>query len=319
MSDRVAEFLDLVEETEVFFVEYLKSRSVSGKSKSIMVLEGKDDPKYYTPIFSALIRTAWEPLSVGGKSNSLELRDQIRRHPKFHNDNVYFFVDRDFDRPLNCPDVYTTPGYSIENLYCEPDTVRRILEAECGLSKAEIENRRDILDYLLSIYIDAQIQFHSNKKIHLLNSVFMYVRTCKNDKKISLDKVLRLEVNICEKGLSLNLKKQKYFIDARLAEKVKFKQFIASSIEWKAAHSQPANRFRGKQEILLLRKFLESLKHDKHLSQSTIFKFDTHIKLENPSMPDHVLSTVSQYVRPPDCLIDFLTKVNSSNTLMAHA
>lgn len=319
MSDRVAEFLDFVEETEVYFVEYLKSRSVSGKSKYIMVLEGKDDPKYYTPIFSALIRTAWEPLSVGGKSNSLELRDQIRRHPKYRNDSVCFFVDRDFDRPLNYPDVYTTPGYSIENLYCESDTVRRILEAECGLSKAEMENRKDILEYLLSIYTNTQAQFHSSKKIHLLNSVFMYVRTCKNDKKISLDKVLRLEVSFCEKGLSLNLKKQKYFIDSRRAEKVNFKQFIASSIDWEAAHSQPANRFRGKLEILLLRKFLESLKHDKHLSQSTILKFDTHIKLENPSMADHILSTVSQYVRPPDCLIDFLTKLNSSNAVMACA
>ncbi|UPL08071.1 hypothetical protein PisoF_03776 [Pseudomonas sp. IsoF] len=319
MSDRVADFLDFIEEAEVYFVEYLKSRSASGKSKSVMVLEGKDDPKYYTPIFSALIRTAWEPLCVGGKSNLLELRSQIRRHPKLHNDNVYFFVDRDFDAPINHPDIYTTPGYSIENLYCEPDTVRRILEAECGLSKAEIENRRDIIEYLLSIYIHMQAKFHSNKKIHLLNSVFMYVRTCKKDKKISLDKVLRLEVDICEKGLVLNLKKQKYFTDARSTEKVSFKQFIESSLDWKAAHSQPANRFRGKQEILLLRKFLESLKHDKHLSQSTILKFDIHIKLENPSMADHILSTVSQYVRPPDCLIDFLTKVNSSNSVMACA
>ncbi|EJM10597.1 hypothetical protein PMI22_05749 [Pseudomonas sp. GM21] len=317
MSDRVAEFLAFVEETEVYFVEYLKSRSVSGKSKSVMVLEGKDDPKYYTPIFSALIRTAWDPLSVGGKSNSLELRNQIRRHPKYHNDNVYFFVDRDFDAPLDYPDTYTTPGYSIENLYCESDTVRRLLEAECGLSKAEIENRKDILEYLLSTYINTQKKFHSNRKIHLLNSVFMYVRTCKNDKKISLDKVLRLEASICEGGLNLNLKKQKYFIDARCAEKANFKQFITSSIEWKAAYSQPANRFRGKQEILLLRKFLESLKHDKYLSQSTILKFDTHIKLENPSMADHILSTVSQYVRPPDCLIDFLTKVNSCNAVAA--
>jgi len=278
-----------------------------------MILEGKDDPKFYTARFDSIIKDEWKLLSVGGKSKVLELRTTIRKHPKYKNDRAYFFIDRDFDEIETLDDVYITPCYSIENLYCDPITVKRLVEAECGLTKAEIKNRDEIVDFLVAEYKKLQNNFHRNRKIQLLNSVFLYIRKIKNDKKISLDKVLKIETKIIKGTLILQLKKGEIFINQKTLEKPEFRKFIETCAQWKTATENPASLFRGKQEILLLRNYIDTLKHNGHLSDLTTKKYGVEVKIENPAMSNHVLSTTSQYVKTPECLSEFLLKINNQH------
>lgn len=313
MKDRLEKLLEFAEEPEVYFAEYIKSRPKDGREKAIFVLEGKDDPKFYTAKFDAIIKREWKTLSVGGKSKVIELRDRIRKHPKFKEDSVYFFVDRDFDEKIPLMDVYTTPCYSVENLYCDPTTIKRLLEAECGLTKSEIKNRDEILDFLLEEYQALQAEFHRSNKIKLMNSVFLYVRRIKNNKKISLDKMFKIEVSLPNGNIKIKLKRGPAFLENRHTEKAHFREFVNTNGIWKEISEQPMRRFRGKQEILLLKAYLDSLKHDGYLSDITHKNFGIKIKTENPAMSNHVLSTVSQYVKTPDCLYKFLAAINDEH------
>ncbi|QMV64652.1 DUF4435 domain-containing protein [Pseudomonas berkeleyensis] len=309
MTDRLVRLLEFATEPEVYFVEYLKVRAGDGKGKVVFVLEGKDDPKFYTAKFGAIIKHAWKAMSVGGKQKVIELRESIRKHPRLKDDFVYFFIDRDFDDLVSSDDVYVTPCYSVENLYCTPRAVERLLEAECGLTDYEIENREQILRFLVDKYESIQRSFHSNRRTRLANSVFLYVRKVKNNKRISLDKLVKLSVSV-EESLRVSLVKGRYFIEGRESERQEFKDFVKTSQCWDEVSRQPALRFRGKQEILVLRAYLDLLKHDGYLANFTQNNFGRRIKIDNSAMSNHVLSAASQYAETPECLHEFLNGVN---------
>ncbi|UCJ18598.1 DUF4435 domain-containing protein [Pseudomonas sp. MM211] len=308
MTSRLNLFMEYAEGEEVHFVEYIKTRPADGLSKAVMVLEGKDDPKFYTPKFSSLLNREWTSISVGGKSKVLELRKKIRSHPKFFNDLTFFFVDRDYDQTITFKDTYVTPTYSIENLYCSRETVKRLIEAECGLTRSDITNRLEIIDFLLEEYESLRKKFHTSRSVKFLNSVFYYVRTQKQNKKISLDKVLKLEALIEKDKLKIILTKNELFIKNRKIEREDYIKAIANS-SWLAIANNPADRFRGKQEILILRLYVRELKNSGSIANKALAKFGMKICTENPSMSDHILSTASQYVPSPRCLTKFLASI----------
>ncbi|MFY0747138.1 DUF4435 domain-containing protein [Pseudomonas sp. NFX5] len=305
MSSRVEKLLESLEETEVFFLEYSRIRSYG---KAIFLIEGKDDPKFYTSKISTIFGDLWDAVSVGGKSKVLELRVSIRSHPMFKADKVFFLMDRDFDRRELDADVYTTPSYSIENLYCDSTTIKNLIIGECGLSNYKIDRRADIINFIVQEYERLQKTFHRSKKIITVNSVFLYIRKEMHSKKISLDKVFKVDVKIAGGSLVVKLSRRSEYNAVRLTEKTKFKEFLDQSPQLKETLNSPGMLFRGKQEILFLREFVKLLKEDGALSKDVFIKFGYKLKLENPSMADHVLSSLAQYVRTPECLSSFLNR-----------
>ncbi|WP_223513290.1 DUF4435 domain-containing protein [Pseudomonas sp. GL-B-19] len=303
MSSRVDTLLESLDDTEVFFLEYSRIRS---HGKAIFIIEGKDDPKFYTSKISTILGDLWDAVSVGGKSKVLELRMSIRNHPSYKTDKVFFLMDRDFDTRILGADIYTTPSYSIENIYCDPTTIRNLIVGECGLSNYKIQRRLDIITFVVQEYERLRAIFHRSKKLIIANSVFLYVRKEMHAKKISLDKVLKIEVKIADENLIVKLSRKSEYKAVRLAEKTKFREFLVQSPQLKEILRSPEMLFRGKQEILFLREFIKLLKEDSSLSKNVFIQFGHKLKLENPSMADHVLSSLAQYVRTPDCLIDFL-------------
>lgn len=305
MSSRVDQLLECLGDIEVFFLEYSRIRS---HEKAIFIIEGKDDPKFYTPKISTIFGNLWDTISVGGKSKVLEFRMSILSHPSYKKDKVFFLIDRDFDTRKLEVDIYTTPTYSIENLYCDPDTVKNLIVGECGLSNYKINRRMDIINFIIQEYERLQAEFHRNKKLIAANSVFLYVRKEMNTRSVSLDKVLKVEIKIEDGKLIVNLSRKSEYISSRLTEKTKFRVFLAQSPQLREILSSPRMLFRGKQEILFLREFIKLLKEDGALSKDIFTQFGYKLKLENPSIGDHVISSLAQYVRTPDCLTDFLSR-----------
>nr|WP_256348412.1 DUF4435 domain-containing protein [Pseudomonas yamanorum] len=279
------------------------------KKCPIFIIEGKDDPKFYTSKIAGVFGDFWEFISVGGKSKVLELRNQIRGNPQCVDDNVYFFIDKDFDDRELYRDLYTTPAYSIENLYCESSTIRRLLAGECGLSNYKVSRRDEIIDFVVAKYEQLRNDFHRSKKIIAMNAVFLFVRKKLASKKISLDKVFVLEVDVASGRLRAKLKRKALYFDIKSSERKGFYQFYREGDAWSSVSANPSAYFRGKQEILLLREFIRGLQAGRWLSDSIKLQFDQVIKLENPSMADHVLSTAAQYVSSPVCLTQFLFDV----------
>ncbi|NTX70318.1 DUF4435 domain-containing protein [Lelliottia amnigena] len=297
-----------MDDTEVFFLEYSRVR---GSQQLIFIIEGKDDPKFYTSKIANFFYDKWDFLSVGGKSKVLELRRAIKGNPIYCRDKTFFMIDKDFDEEIIEKDIYTTPSYSIENIYCEPGTVRRMLVGECGLSNYKILHRSEILEYLTERYLELQSLFHKNKRLIIANIIFLYVRKEFIDKKVSLDRILKININIVEGDVLIKLNWKSEFNRLKKIERAKFIHFVKNNVQVKEVLASPGARFRGKQEIGFLKEFVKLLKDNSFITKEIEDHFSYNLKLDNPSLHDHMLSSLAQYVRTPDCLINFFETIKS--------
>ena len=84
------------------------------KTKLFCFFEGKDAPYY-----SSRIKNYFDDyinFKCNNKANVIKLYKKINNKKSDY--LLAFFIDRDFDDSLENPDIYETPTYSIENLYC---------------------------------------------------------------------------------------------------------------------------------------------------------------------------------------------------------
>lgn len=304
MASRVETLLNTLDDTEVFFLEYSRIRC---KEKAIFIIEGKDDPKFYTSKISATLGNLWNVLSVGGKSKVLELRVSIKNHPCYSLDKVFFMMDKDFDSRILDTDTYTTHSYSIENLYCDPITIRNFVIGECGLSSYKVQNRTEIIEFILDEYKRLRAEFHKNRRLIIANSIFLYIRKEAGAKKTSLDKIIKLEVKIIDNSVKIKLFRKTEYKKIKDSEKTKFRIFLEKSTQLQEILNNPEVLFRGKQEILFLKEFIKLLKDGGALSKTVQHIFDHPLRMENPATAEHILSSMAQYVYSPACLSSFLT------------
>lgn len=309
MTNRKEKMEAFKEEMSVIFRDYLKSRRIKEKSIQLIV-EGKDDPKYYISRFSNILSIDWNITSVGGKKKVLALKEILEKHRIYKNDKCYYFVDKDFDQKITLEKVYCTPTYSIENFYLHTESLKNTILSECGLSNSKLKNRHKIIDFIIQDYEYSIKNFHTNKKTIKLNSVFKFIRL-KNINTSSLDKILKIEF-IGKNTFNIKLKHQPDYLILRKSNISEFKEFTKKP-DYKDLISDPLNSFRGKQQILFLKSYLKRLYENGELSEIILEKFKVKIKLENPSMADKVLSNLSNYAYTPECLKEFLCEINSKN------
>ena len=304
---RLDVLLESLDDSEVFFLEYSRIRS---NRNVVFIIEGKDDPKFYSSKISG-IYDLWDLLSVGGKAKVLELRESIRTHPSYKTDNVFFLIDRDFDERILGADIYTTPCYSIENLYCNPSTIRNLIIGECGLSNYKIQNRIEIVNFILQEYKALQELFHRSRNLIAANSIYLYIRTALQPRKINLDKIVKINVRLSDGYVAVKRARKRDYSAIKTTEKNGFRLFWAENAQLKRALESPNIYFRGKQEIMFLKEFVKLLKEDSFLAEKVFLQFGYKLKTDNPAMADHILSSAAQYVHAPECLNDFLRQTRN--------
>ncbi|MCB9743313.1 MAG: DUF4435 domain-containing protein [Alphaproteobacteria bacterium] len=121
-----------------------------------------DDEKYYGVRIRS-VRGEYIGFRGGGKRGVLRLRDLVRSRAEYSRSFAMFFVDADMEDNSaldDHADVYCTPCYSIENLYCTPEAVERVLKAEFGLngfgdSREDLETALTAYGKVLSAYLSA--------------------------------------------------------------------------------------------------------------------------------------------------------------------
>jgi len=134
--------------------------------------EGKDT-QYYFPRIN-LVEENHHILVCGNKKSVLDAHKLIKmRYSEFR---TKFFIDSDFDVNEELIDVYITPSYSIENLYCTDKVFSNILKNEFLLNSEDEEYK-----ILMRLYTQRQKEFH--KGIRLFNLWYFVLKRILAKKK----------------------------------------------------------------------------------------------------------------------------------------
>lgn len=105
--------------------------------KSLFTFFEGEDNKYYSAYIRAIINpSSISPITCKGKSSLLKIRElqQLNKGDAW----TAYFVDRDYGiSTTSDPGIYTTKGYSVENLYVSKDAFSRILINEFKITPDE--------------------------------------------------------------------------------------------------------------------------------------------------------------------------------------
>lgn len=261
-----------------------------------------DDAKYYFQRIET--KTGYPPNRIiafhcGGKNEVLRLQKMISAKIEYTNVDFLYFIDRDFDLPINIAGIYETPVYSVENFYTTRESFIRILKCEFNYNESDTE-----YDFIIDMFNIRQQEFH--EKTLLLNAWL----GCQRDKfemnsterlnlnnfslndlkfKIDLDKVeCDYEISTLEKLFPQSAK----ISHDELTKKISFFQRLI-----------PQKKFRGKFEIDFLFDFLESIKIEFKKPNSRILK-KRGVTLNQSKK--NIISEFSGYADTPPCLISYL-------------
>ncbi|MCW2259613.1 MULTISPECIES: DUF4435 domain-containing protein [Sphingobacterium] len=263
------------------------------KTDLFCFFEGSDS-QYYFPRINNYNENN-HTIVCGNKKSVLESYEIIKK--KYPIYKTVFFIDSDFDDPIQKKDLYVTFGYSIENFYCTVDVLSRILKNEFFLKISD----KEYLD-AINTFNKRQQEFHDatslfnlwyySAKLKARNNSTI-VKACLND--IFIKEFIQFKFDSITWNYTLN------------DIKIKFPEAIDISEEDLNANrtdfysKDPVFRFRGKYQFEFMLKFINYLINDANnaktiLKKKTKFKIDTAI----------ALSQLSQYAETTKCLKDFL-------------
>lgn len=270
----------------------------ANKNKVFCFFEGKD-ASYYSPrikkYFSEQISFA-----CNNKKNVLKLYAKIKFKKSLY--QLAFFVDKDFDDPIENPDIYETPTYSIENFYCTRETLINILNDEYYLNNAD-----PTYNSIIQLY-ESQLTDYLNK-ILLFNSWYYSLK--KKKQKLNLESTnVSLDEKIPNSFLSLEILniRSSYTMDCI---RNKFdKALDVTDDEVQEAFNELSSKdllqnLRGKYVITFLIKFIEFLMNDSKTTKIYIKENNNFITNKNI-----VLSHLSNYAITPICLENYIKSIN---------
>lgn len=306
MQDRVQTLLEAAESLPTYFLQYTRTRARCGKLP-IFVFEGVDDPKYYTPRIDYRFGGRWRPLSIKGKSNVISLRNDIKQNPAYSNDKVGFIVDKDFDDSIVGCDIYTTPCYSVENIYLADSTIRNLLTSAGGLSN-NTEAELEAIDYVLELYNNYKSKYEHHRRTKRMNLAFLYIRKELADKKISLNKLFQVSHKLgSDYNFSIKDKKDLAELKKTKIDSKNFKEFVRKNHVARNILSGNGEFYRGKQQLLFLREFVIALKStDKAFYAKIKKETGVRVAFKKTNLGADILSDLSAVATTPPCLSDFL-------------
>jgi hypothetical protein len=121
----------------------------------VMAFEGDDDKIVYKQWICRINpELSYEPFTCGNKKAVLKLKDVTVRDRSGIGENVYFFVDRDFDDLAGHADherLFMTDMYSVENYIVSSEVLTSVLTNEFPCH-GRPDVRQNIVDRFLEVY-----------------------------------------------------------------------------------------------------------------------------------------------------------------------
>ena len=275
-----------------------------GKDGLFCFFKGKDNDYYIPRIKKYTDR--YYPIQCGGRDKVLKVHKLIAIHSEYDKYKKAFFIDRDFNQPLTnkSPQIFETPGYSIENFYVCEKVFREIMINKFYFSEVSDPS----FQVCLNLYRDRQREFH--QATILLNAWYSCLIDRRNDtgEKTGVNLEDKLPKNFVY--FSLEIIAANYNMETI---KQTFPQaFIVSAEDLKDKITYLTNCeqylvFRGKYEMQFLITFIDMILQDsskerKYVSQKIKFPFSR--KLTN----QQAITIFSGEAETPESLKQFLQK-----------
>ncbi|WP_426672047.1 DUF4435 domain-containing protein [Mucilaginibacter sp. McL0603] len=258
--------------------------------------EGQDS-KYYSPRIKAFSQTNYHPIICGNKQTvikTFQLLDEKEVYKKY---KKLYFIDRDFDEKNENPHIYETPCYSIENLYCQEETLIEILKNEFSLTEEDRE-----FHIIIETFRKNQKDYHSATA--LFNAWYAVLKCVRNktgvSTNVSLDESLPKDFILLKIGeLRSNYDLQK--IKETFPDALTVTDDDINKKEQEFLKADCSKIFRGKFEMHFFYKFLlylieDANKEKKMLKKKTSFSVSRGL----------LLSQICQYAITPSCLNEYL-------------
>ena len=288
-------------------VKFLEFTRVASKGKVAVFFEGEDEKYYSVRLNNICPSVIWAGINCKGKSNVVDIRNRIRLNETYKNYLCIFFVDSDFDDNStlsDLPDIYTTPCYSVENLYVSDSAFARVLSSEFGVSETSDEHK--CFEACMSKYRDIKSQYIN--AISGFNFLIREIRLMErtgglvgrlNINNVSIDDLISIDLSGITKVYSESLPNS---IFPELAEDQAIN--LENSKEYFRDKSGEF-WYRGKQNLDFFRLFLSKLKNDRGRKEDReVFKNKGSVKLQLTK--SNAISELSQYAETPECLREFL-------------
>lgn len=285
-----------VESTNIGYHRYLEKKN---NHSLFCFMEGKHDPDYYLGVVRSICGDDFITIVCGNKNNVLDVFNSVfdKDHDRY---KLSFFIDKDYDEPINNPNIFETDCYSIENYYCSLEAFKRILRYGIGIPE-DADYLQDVIDFYLAQFG----QFHHT--VDLFNAFYSLLHNYERDKKIYFklnlcdnfpSDLADINVNRCSKNYNLQNLLDKYGIGTDVMTQA---EVDAECVRLWAL--DPFKVFRGKFEIEMLYKLLIHLITDANTSpQTRIIKKKVSMSLNGFSF----MADLAQYADIPDSLRTYL-------------
>ena len=266
--------------------------------------ENKDAPYYHLRIKTNFLGEV-HYISCGNKALVKKVHELINYHREYDSYKKAYFIDRDFDVSIKnkFAEIYETPCYSIENLYCSTISIKELIKTDFQIGEESPTHsiilelyknlQKDFLE--ASILFNAWYKLQKNKKIELQRNL-----------NVSLDDSLIPEyVEMSLQGIT-----QKYTIDTILEKYPDSLPYEASELTTVINELSADDLrlvLRGKYVFNFMTAFIRKIIEDgADVKKRTIVDKKIKYNMDN-SM---ALTLLTTYAETPRCLIEFLEKYN---------
>jgi len=270
--------------------------------------EAKDDEIYYSPVIEHVKpNKRFDTFTCSNKDGVVKVYELIKKHKIYRKVKTGFFIDRDFDRLMQNPDIYETPFYSIENFYVGTRSIKKILYEQFRMP-------RDSNDFRLcaDLYRRLQSEFHS--KVLNLNAWLACYADIRNKKssailrlnikdKISFaDKIASDLSEVSVTSLSFNELTALFGSPVGLIDKKKYRK---KKNKFKSCRKSEV--FRGKFEIQFFVSFLSKLKNAIEKPKQTLCSKPYKITLQFTYT--NIYTQLNSYAYVPNSLHKYIRRI----------
>lgn len=298
---------DLIREREeATSVAYQKfTLLTSSNSDSLFCFfENKDAPYYHLRIKS-FFPGNFHYISCGNKAMLLKAHKLIKRHKEYNKYKLAFFIDRDFDESLRTKftEIYETPSYSIENLYCSINAFKEFIKTDLQIGEDEPLHNTVLHLYknLQQDFLNASVLFNAWYKLQKRKGVELNVKPDVSLSNSLIPAFIEVSLEGVNQVYDLNSIIEKYPNHLSYTE-----EELNNTIN-ELNESDLRLDLRGKYVFNFMTNFIRQLIEDgadpnKRIVLTRKIKYN----MDNSTS----LSLLTCYADTPSCLKDFISKYN---------
>jgi Protein of unknown function (DUF4435) len=266
--------------------------------------ENKDAPYYHLRI-KTTFNGSFHYISCGNKAMVQKTYALIKGHVEYKKYKLAFFIDRDFDESIKdkFKEIYETPCYSIENLYCATSSIKELIKTDFQIGEENPLHKQiiDLYQNLQTGFLNASLLFNAWYKLQKLKS-----KELNQKNNVSLtDSLIPSFIELSLQGINQN-----YNIETILEkypDSLPYQEEELTNVINQLNESDLRLVLRGKYIFNFMTSFIRKLIEDgADPKKRTVVNKKIKYNMDNST----AMTLLTCYAENPNCLIDFLKKYN---------